>query len=481
LPTLYDRIIIVDFGQKGKSTMELWEQYLGSSYEMVDILKDSENGLVALIYDKIGRRVCVLKQRDARSKGIYEMLKEMDNPYVPAIYRLIEQDGKLLVIEEYIDGRTLADILRYDGMLNERTALHILKEICECLRHFHKRNVVHRDIKPSNIILAKNYEVKLIDFGIARVTRPSEESDTEFLGTKGYAPPEQYGFGQTDARSDIYSLGITIRRILGEDYHGSLMPILRKCAALDPDGRYSSVDELLQDVERQQGRKKLQRWILAIVTAFLLAATALHTIQEPKQDRDVDAADAFVMKDAPSPAASPDTVSSPPPQTQQEPSQTIEIPAPAMEEEIPADVSALRTEKAAPLQKWKYPSLNREQCTFSLNGAPCGTGIPVSASVWKGWEREGDMVRIPSDWNMTLHIDNRSASDFVSPVLEITYRGAERQSQTLSAATIPSGGSADFNIPLGDCPVSGKLFWLGVRLRDAKGASFYWEFQFYLE
>ncbi|MBO6305805.1 MAG: protein kinase [Selenomonadaceae bacterium] len=461
--------------------MELWEQYLGSSYEMVDILKDSENGLVALIYDKIGRRVCVLKQRDARSKGIYEMLKEMDNPYVPAIYRLIEQDGKLLVIEEYIDGRTLADILRYDGMLNERTALHILKEICECLRHFHKRNVVHRDIKPSNIILAKNYEVKLIDFGIARVTRPSEESDTEFLGTKGYAPPEQYGFGQTDARSDIYSLGITIRRILGEDYHGSLMPILRKCAALDPDGRYSSVDELLQDVERQQGRKKLQRWILAIVTAFLLAATALHTIQEPKQDRDVDAADAFVMKDAPSPAASPDTVSSPPPQTQQEPSQTIEIPAPAMEEEIPADVSALRTEKAAPLQKWKYPSLNREQCTFSLNGAPCGTGIPVSASVWKGWEREGDMVRIPSDWNMTLHIDNRSASDFVSPVLEITYRGAERQSQTLSAATIPSGGSADFNIPLGDCPVSGKLFWLGVRLRDAKGASFYWEFQFYLE
>ena len=461
--------------------MELWEQYLGSSYEMVDILKDSENGLVALIYDKIGRRVCVLKQRDARSKGIYEMLKEMDNPYVPAIYRLIEQDGKLLVIEEYIDGRTLADILRYDGMLNERTALHILKEICECLRHFHKRNVVHRDIKPSNIILAKNYEVKLIDFGIARVTRPSEESDTEFLGTKGYAPPEQYGFGQTDARSDIYSLGITIRRMLGEEYHGSLMPVLQKCAALDPEGRYSSVDELLQDVERHQGRKKLQRWILSIVTAFLLAAAALHTIQEPKQDRDVDAADAFVIEDAHSPSASPDTVSSPPQQTQQEPSQIGEIPAPTMEEEINANVSALHTEKEAPPQKWKYPSLNREQCTFSLNGAPCGTGIPVSASVWQGWEREGDMVRIPSDWNMTLHIDNRSASDFVSPVLEITYRGAERQSQTLSAATIPSGGSADFNIPLGDCLVSGKLFWLCVRLRDAGGASFYWEFQFYLE
>ena len=478
---LYYRSIIVDFGQKGKIAMELWEQYLGDSYEMVDILKDSENGPVALIYDKIGRQVSVLKQRDVRSRGIYEMLKETDDPHVPAIYRLIEQNGKLLVIEEYIDGRTLADIMRYDGMLDEKIALHILKEICECLRHFHKRNVVHRDIKPSNIILAKNYEVKLIDFGIARVTRPSEEPDTEFLGTKGYAPPEQYGFGQTDARSDIYSLGITIRRILGEDYHGSLMPVLRKCAALDPERRYSSVDELLQDVERQQRRKKLQRWILAIVTAFLLAAAALHTIQEPRQDRDVDTGDAFVMEEAHSPTASPDTVSTPPQQTRQESSQTGEIPAPTMEEKIPADVPAPRAEKEAPLQKWKYPSLNREQCSFSLNGAPCGTGIPVSASVWKGWERKGDMVRIPSDWNMTLHIDNRSASDFVSPVLEITYRGAERQSQTLSADTIPSGGSADFDIPLGDCLVSGKLFWLGVRLRDAGGASFYWEFQFYLE
>lgn len=461
--------------------MELWEQYLGSSYEMVDILKDSENGLVALVYDKIGKQVCVLKQRDARSKGIYEMLKEMDNPYVPAIYRLIEQEGKLLVIEEYIDGRTLADILRYDGRLDEKIALHIMKEICECLRPFHKRNVVHRDIKPSNIILAKNYEVKLIDFGIARVTRPSEEPDTEFLGTKGYAPPEQYGFGQTDARSDIYSLGITIRRMLGEDYHGRLTPVLQKCAALDPEGRYSSVDELLQDVERQQGRKNLQRWIMAIVTALLLAAAALHTIQEPRQDREVDTANSFVMEDAHPPATNPDTVSTPPQQTRQEPSQTVEIPAPSMEEKSHADVSAPRAEKETPLQRWKYPSLNREQCTFSLNGAPCGLGIPVSASVWKEWDREGDMVRIPSDWIMTLHIDNRSATDFVSPVLEISYRGAENKSRTLSAATIPSGGAADFDIPLGDCLFSGKLLWLGVRLRDAGGASFYWEFQFYLE
>lgn len=462
--------------------MELWEEYLGSSYEMVDVLKDSEEGLVALIYDKVGKQVSILKQRDIRSKGIYEMLKELGDSHIPAIYRLMEQGGKLLVIEEYIDGRTLADILRYDdGKLDEGTAFHVLKEICDCLRPLHARNIVHRDIKPSNIILSKNHEVKLIDFGIARVTRSSEEPDTEFLGTKGYAPPEQYGFGQTDARSDIYSLGITIRRMLGTGYRGSLGSVLRKCTALDPEDRYSSVDELWQDVARQQGKKKLQRWVLLIVTALLLLAAVLYAIQEPRQDRDADAGDAFVMEEAHSSATIPDTVPSPPQQAQQEPSQTGELPVSATEGEIPVDVSVLHMEKNSPLRSWKYPSLQREQCTFSLNGAPCGTGIPVSASVWNGWEREGDTVRIPSGWGMSLHIDNQSAADFVNPVLELSYRGAEHQSRTLSAATIPSGGSADFDIPLGDCLFSGKLFWLGVRLRDAGGASFYWEFQFYLE
>ena len=69
--------------------MELWEEYLGSSYEMVDVLKDSEEGLVALIYDKVGKQVSILKQRDIRSKGIYEMLKELGDSHIPAIYRLM--------------------------------------------------------------------------------------------------------------------------------------------------------------------------------------------------------------------------------------------------------------------------------------------------------------------------------------------------------------------------------------------------------
>ena len=454
--------------------MELWEQYLGSSYEMVDVLKDSEDGLVALIYDKVGRQVSVLKQRDVRSKGIYEMLKETGDPHVPDIYRLMEQDGKLLVIEEYVDGRTLADILRYDGMVDERTALHVLKEICYCLRPLHARNIVHRDIKPSNIVLSKNQEVKLIDFGIARVTRSSEEPDTEFLGTKGYAPPEQYGFGQTDARSDIYSLGITIRRLLGEDYHGSLMPVLRKCTALDPENRYSSVDELLQDAEHQQKKRKAQRWMTGIAIAFLMMAAAVYSVREET------AIPSAVEKTSSSePAADPiePTIE----EIRQDAPHTEQLPAPAIEKEIPEDLPSTGMEREASQQKWKYPFLNREHCAFLLNGVPCGTGIPIPASVWKNWERKGDMVQFPADWSIRLHIDNQSAADFQEPVLEISYRGGERQSQTFAANTIQSGESTDFDIPLGGHWISAKLFWLGVRLVDAGGNFFYWEFQFYLE
>ena len=89
--------------------MEQWEQYLGDGYEVVDLLKESTTGAVALLYDRIGKQVCVLKQREKHSKAIYQKLREMENPYIPFIYRLMEREGQLLIVEEFIDGRTLAN------------------------------------------------------------------------------------------------------------------------------------------------------------------------------------------------------------------------------------------------------------------------------------------------------------------------------------------------------------------------------------
>lgn len=465
--------------------MEQWEQYLGDGYEVVDLLKESATGAVALLYDRIGKQVCVLKQREKHSKAIYQKLREMENPYIPFIYRLMEREGQLLIIEEFIDGRTLANILRYDGKLDEKLAIHVLQELCECLQPLHSQGIVHRDIKPSNIILTKSNNVKLIDFGIARMVKETDETDTEFLGTKGYAPPEQYGFGQTDARSDIYSLGITIRRMLGADYHGCLEKVFQRCTELDPENRYASVDELLQDVDHRQKQWRIWRWTASLGIVLLLSAVGLSAVHDSRQETIPVSQEAdvpFVESTAEQVSSSPSSDAPIPSKhtatdhvetTPAAMSESKEVPSHATAEKLPAE-----TPNAVP---WKYPRLNREYCTFFLNGTPCGTGISIPAELWKSWEQESYAIRFPADWSMTLHIDNQSAADVISPMLNCSFHGAEGQDWHTNIPTIPSGESADCDIPLGQCRISGRLGWLGVRLEDTAGTSFYWEFQFYLE
>ena len=85
--------------------------------------------------------------------------------------------------------------------------------MCDGLKELHEQKIIHRDIKPSNMILQADGRIRLIDFDAARIFKDNKATDTELLGTKDYAPPEQYGFGQTDPRSDIYSLGVTIKNV----------------------------------------------------------------------------------------------------------------------------------------------------------------------------------------------------------------------------------------------------------------------------
>lgn len=229
--------------------MDSLEQYLGDAYELVDTLKPNS---VAVVYDKRAKRLCVMKRRDLNCLPIYRTLKELNNPHVPQIYRLIEFDGKLIVIEEHIDGQTLEELKTYrPEEISEQFAEKILIQLCEGLAIFHAQKIIHRDLKPSNIMLTEKNFVKIIDFGIARTFKSDSSEDTELLGTRGYAPPEQFGlfnFGQTDARSDIYSLGVMMKNLLGEDYDGRLRKILDKCTALEPARRFQSVKELCRAI-----------------------------------------------------------------------------------------------------------------------------------------------------------------------------------------------------------------------------------------
>ena len=228
-------------------------------YQPIDVIKTGEGGDVQLVYDKIGKQICVIKQRNLNTLELYKKLKAINSHYIPEIFRLLEVDGKFFVVEEYIGGRTLSEILQYDNFLPEDLTAQILQQLCECLCELHAQKIIHRDIKPSNIMLTRDNIVRLIDFSISRIEKENNSTDTEFLGTRGYAPPEQYGFGQTDSRSDIYSLGVTIQRILGKNYSGWLTKIISRCTKLDPEDRYQSVDELLDDFDRRYWRQKFKR------------------------------------------------------------------------------------------------------------------------------------------------------------------------------------------------------------------------------
>ncbi len=122
--------------------MNSFERFLDSPFELVDVLKSSEQSFVALVYDKHARRLCTLKRRSLHSLDIYRTLKNLAEPHVPEIYRLFERDEQLVVVEEHIDGQTLA--------VDENLALEILKQLCACLAVIHEADIVHRDIKPSN-------------------------------------------------------------------------------------------------------------------------------------------------------------------------------------------------------------------------------------------------------------------------------------------------------------------------------------------
>lgn len=227
--------------------METRQKYLDGLYEYIDVLKQNGEKQVSLLYDRQARNLCVMKQQSLDTMEIYRSLKAMQNRHIPIIYRVFQEAGHCIVLEEYISGRTFSQILDSHEPLNEEEIEDILRQLCECLLPLHENNIIHRDIKPSNLLLTNDGILKLIDFGIARTVTAGNKTDTVCFGTRGYSPPEQYGFGQTDARSDIYSMGMTIRMLC--PHSSKLLRIVEKATQFAPKDRYSSVREILQELQ----------------------------------------------------------------------------------------------------------------------------------------------------------------------------------------------------------------------------------------
>lgn len=230
--------------------MTLEEESRLSFYRELTVLDEKKN--IVLVQDRRNSELCVKKTLDIYSRDVYEQLASVRIEGVPAVKECVADDGKLIVVEEYVQGRSLKQVLDEHGLLNEEQAYEIAVQLVDILVRLHQLEpaIVHRDIKPSSIIIEKNGHVNLIDFNAARHVNADKNEDTRMLGTVYFAAPEQFGFGQSDERTDIYGLGATINYIMTGDKPGAgiaecrFSDILKKCLMVDAKDRYQSAEEL---------------------------------------------------------------------------------------------------------------------------------------------------------------------------------------------------------------------------------------------
>lgn len=260
-----------------------------------------------------------------------DMLKKLTHPHLPSIVDVIDEDGRFLIVMDYIEGNPLSQALKDYGAQPQDLVIEWAKQLCDVLGYLHTRNspIIYRDMKPSNVMLKPDGNLTLIDFGTAREYKSNSVADTTCLGTQGYAAPEQFGGqGQTDARTDIYCLGATLYHLVTghnpseppyEMYpirhwnpalSSGLEEIILKCTQRNPNDRYQSCAELMYALEhygeldaeyRKSQNKKLGLFIATTVFAvgFGVASVITNGIKTDytKENYDTFIAEAKIVAD----------------------------------------------------------------------------------------------------------------------------------------------------------------------------------------
>lgn len=242
-----------------------------------------------------GIETFLLKERDGDylyvakcfSKNIYStvnesnILKSLHHEGLPSFIDEYQSHTQICIVREYIEGKPLNQYMEEKNMATQ-DIVKICIELCDILIYLHgkKNPVIHRDIKPQNVIVKPDGKVVLIDFDISRFYSKGLETDTQFIGTREYAPPEQYGFSQTDARTDIYSFGVLLRYVLtGSErenpsnyIYGPLLEIIKKCTAFAPKDRYHNAMALKKALIKAnpQFQRKRKRIIALCIVVFII-------------------------------------------------------------------------------------------------------------------------------------------------------------------------------------------------------------------
>ena len=251
-------------------------------YEIVEKIATHQDKAIYRIKDSSGALYVAKVYKKTYKHPLYKSLSKLTHENMPMIHEVTLLEDCFYVIEDCIDGRTLREILDDSGVLAKKEMLGILMQLCDVLAYLHNQPtpIIHRDITPANIMITDSGTVKLIDFDIAREHKDDATADTELIGTKYFAPPEQYGFSQSDPRTDIYALGMLMVVMLTNTYEvqrvkdAQTTSVIERCMMLSPDKRFQTVKKLRDRLERISNNK-LEPHVKAIAASVILIFSAM--------------------------------------------------------------------------------------------------------------------------------------------------------------------------------------------------------------
>ncbi len=274
---------------------KIWNDYLPEDMQehwtIYECLKESEDSSTFLVKETATGILCVLKWGRNRQaeflRNEMEIMKKMADRKlsgIPKAYRIFEENGKVYLVREYIEGMSLAQMVLQKGGISEAEIYRISRKICQTAEQFQNPDepMIHRDIKPENIVVTPGDEVVFIDFGTMRSYKKDGSRDTFVVGTRGTAAPEQYGYTQTDQRTDVYAIGQTMLYMVSESYEMNqlsecavsrrMKKIIEKACSFEPDKRYGDAAQLRRAVEKCQANNRKKVYKKAGAVFGLIAA-----------------------------------------------------------------------------------------------------------------------------------------------------------------------------------------------------------------
>lgn len=283
---------------------KIWNDYLPEDMQehwtVYECLKESEDSSTFLVKETATGILCVLKWGRNRQteflRNEMEIMKKMADRKlsgIPKAYRIFEENGEVYLVREYIEGMSLAQMVLQKGGISEAEICRISRKICQTAEQFQNpdETMIHRDIKPENIVVTPGGEVVFIDFGTMRSYKKDGSRDTFVVGTRGTAAPEQYGYTQTDQRTDVYAIGQTMLYMVSESYEMNqlsecavsrrMKKIIEKACSFEPDKRYGDAAQLRRAVEKCQANNRKKVYKKAGAVFGLIAAGYILAIFSP--------------------------------------------------------------------------------------------------------------------------------------------------------------------------------------------------------